>query len=94
MKKRYEIVTINIKSKTMKEPTEVKFGREEIFFDKKDVVTIRYQEGKLTNLKEEDIIVDDYFKKNNLRVYNITFTNGIYISNILLTEDDIKYLTE
>lgn len=94
MKKRYEIVTINVKSKTMKETTEVKFGREEVFFDKEDVVTIRYQEGKLTNLKEEDIIVDDYFKKENLRVYNITFTNGIHISNILLTEDDIKYLTE
>lgn len=78
----------------MKEPTEVKFGREEVFFDKKDVVTIRYLEGKLTNLKEEDIIIDDYFKKENLRVYDITFTNGIHISNILLTEDDIKYLTE
>ena len=78
----------------MKEPTEVKFGREEVFFDKKAVVTIRYQEGKLINLKEEDIIVDDYFKKNNLRVYSITFTNQMGIGNILLTEEDIKYLTE
>ena len=94
MKKRYEIVTVNIKAKTMKEPAEVLFGSEEVFFDKNDVVTIRYQEGKLNNLKEEDIIINDYFERNNIRVYSITFTNHMGICNIRLTEEDIKYLTE
>lgn len=94
MKRRYEIVTANIKAKTMKESAEVLFGREEVFFDKKDVVTIRYQEGKLNNLKEEDVIINDYFKRNNIRAYSITFTNSTGICNILLTKEDIKYLTE
>lgn len=74
------------------EKAEVAFVESDVYFDKKDIEIMFKQTINPFVTKTEDIQINEYFK--NMNVYFISFKSGESINNVLLSEEDLKYLCE
>ena len=92
MKRKYTRIVVHKKAATMKEKAEAMFVKSEIYFDKEDIESIWKQTIDPFVTKAEDVQINEYFK--NLDVYFISFKNGGDANNILLSEEELKYLCE
>lgn len=76
----------------MREKAEVVFKETLVYFDKKDVELIRRQEADPFATKEDDIKINEYF--NQRPTYMVTMRSGEDIYNVILSDEELKYLCE
>jgi hypothetical protein len=93
MKKEYRRLAIHRKDATMHEKANTSVEIVEIYFDKKDVVSITRQSQSPFESDKHDLYVTNYINANNLALYTVIFVQ-FNMNNIILSKEELQYLCE
>lgn len=94
MKKEYKRLEIHVKNSTIQEKAEAKCIESVSYFDKKDIISISKQGTQVYNRNIIDATLDNYLMERGITLYTIDFTLGNTLKNIILSDEQLKYLCE